>query len=317
MGEFELIARCFRPLTGGDPDAFDLENDAALYSPGAGQRIVTTLDTMVAGVHFLPSDPPGDIAKKLLRVNLSDLNAMGASPARYLLSLSLPEGLGEDWVAAFAQGLAEDQARYGLTLLGGDTTRTPGPLSLSLTAIGTLPERARPHGRTSAEAGDLVCVTGTLGDAAAGLLMLQGALSHPDRARFVDAYRLPEPPMAAGPALLGIASAALDISDGLLADLAHIAEGSGLEGVVRAPDVPLSGAFEDLVADDPDLLMLALAGGDDYQLLFTLPPDRLPVAMEAVGDFTVVGEMRKGKGVTALNAAGLPLEISTRGWTHF
>ena len=212
-GEFEIIAKYFAPLTAGAPGAEGLTNDAAVFTPRAGLGVVVTVDAMVAGVHFLPGDPPETLGRKLLRVNLSDLAAMGARPLGYLLVTALPRDLEEPWIAAFAAGLAEDQEAFGIVLMGGDTVSTPGPTTLSLTAFG---EVATGHALTRAGAreGDDIYVSGTLGEGALGLKVLQGAfgdLSEADRASLAGRYRLPEPRLALGQALAdrGLASAAL------------------------------------------------------------------------------------------------------------
>ncbi|MEX0921134.1 MAG: thiamine-phosphate kinase [Rhodovibrionaceae bacterium] len=316
LGEFDLIAKYLAPLAASEPGADGLTNDAAALTLPAGESLVVTTDTMVEGVHYLPGDPAALVARKLLRVNLSDINAMGAEARGYLLNLTLPRDWREAWVADFAKGLAEDQETYGIALYGGDTTSTPGPTTLSLTALGSLPEGQELH-RGTAKAGDLVCVSGTLGDGALGLLAARGELTGPLAERLRQSYRLPDPPMALGPKLRGLASAALDISDGLLGDLGHIARNSGLAARVRVPDLPLSEAVQEALVEDPDLLKLVLTGGDDYQLLFTLAPARLPELLDRVEDVTVIGEMRAGEGVTAVDQYKRPIEVGDAGWTHF
>ena len=220
--EFSLIARHFRPLAG--PGALDLSDDAALLTPPSGRQLVLTTDAMVAGVHFLPDDPPDLVGRKLLRVNLSDLAAKGAVPLNYLMTVSVPKDTPEAWYAGFAAGLARDQATYGVTLLGGDTTSTPGPISLSLTIIGHVAPGTAIH-RFGAQAGDEIWVTGTIGDGALGLAAATGRLS--DATGFLlDRYRLPQPRV--GLELAGIASAGMDVSDGLVQDLGHICRASAL-----------------------------------------------------------------------------------------
>ena len=316
LGEFALIETYLAPLAKGAPGADGLTNDGAEVTVDRGESLVVTTDTMVEGVHYLPSDPPPLVARKLLRVNLSDLNAMGARARGYLLNLTLAKGWTEKWVAGFAEGLAEDQEIYGISLFGGDTTSTPGPTTLSLTAMGSAPE-GKALRRGTARAGDLVCVSGTIGDGALGLLAAQGELTGTLADDLRMAYRLPDPPMALGPKLLGIASACIDISDGLISDLGHIAKHSGLAAKVRAPDLPLSEAVREALSEDPDLLSLVLTGGDDYQLLFTLPQDRFSALLELDADVTVIGEMQAGEGVTAVGQQGQPLDLESGGWTHF
>ncbi len=318
LGEFEFIAARLRPLAAGTAGALDLEDDAALLDPPPGMTLVLTKDAMVAGVHFLTDDPPGAIAKKLLRVNLSDLAAMGASPVGYLLALARARETPETWLTDFCQGLAEDQAEFGIGLLGGDTVSTPGPLTLSLTAIGQVP-KGQALRRSGARPDDDLWVSGTLGDGAQGLLVLQGKLDPPPEARdfLIERYRLPQPRLALGQALRGLAHAALDVSDGLLADLGHILETSGVGAVLQADQLPLSPAARDL----PGARAAALAGGDDYELLFTASPERR-AEIAALGarlglPLTRIGQLRAEAGLRVLDAAGREIHAERTGWQHF
>ena len=233
--EFALIARHFRPLAG--PGALDLQDDAAVLMPPPGRDLVLTCDAMVAGVHFLPDDPPDLVGRKLLRVNLSDLAAKGATPIGYLMTVSTPRDTPDAWFAGFSAGLKQDQQQYGVTLLGGDTTSTPGPISLSLTILGHVEPGQAVH-RAGARPGDGIWVTGTIGDGALGLAVARGRLADPT-GHLLSRYRLPQPRV--GLAIAGIASAGMDISDGLVQDLGHICRASGLAGEVEAALVPLSG----------------------------------------------------------------------------
>lgn len=323
--EFELIRRHLAPLAAGAPGALGLADDAALLVPPEGAELVITADALVAGVHFLPDDPAGQVARKLLRVNLSDLAAMGARPLGYLFTAAWPAPLDEPWLVAFVAGLAEDQRQFGLSLLGGDTTRTPGRLTLSLTALGAIaPGRALR--RSTARAGDDVYVSGSIGDGALGLMACRGEgprLSAAERAYLVDRYRLPQPRLALGQALAeeGLASAAIDVSDGLAADLGHILETSGLAAVVEAPALPLSAAARAALAAEPALLATLITGGDDYELAFTAAPGRAG-DIAALADrldlpLTRIGRLTEGRGLTVLDASGAELSLATKGWTHF
>jgi thiamine-monophosphate kinase len=314
-GEFEFIARRLRPLATA-PGALGLADDAALLDPRPGMQLVLTKDAMVAGVHFLEGDPAGQIAQKLLRVNLSDLAAMGAAPVGYLLALARPRNIEDDWLAAFCAGLAADNAEFDVSVLGGDTVSTPGPLTLSLTAVGELP-KGEALLRGGARSGDDIWVSGTVGDAALGLAVVQGALevAEPLRARLIERYRLPRPRVALGQALRGLAHAAIDISDGLLADLGHIGETSNLGAEIRADLLPLS------AADLPGVRDAALSGGDDYELLFTAPPSQRD-AIEGLGKklglpLTRIGQMQVASGIRVHDATGAEVHPQRSGWQHF
>jgi thiamine-monophosphate kinase len=316
-GEFEFIARRLRPLATA-PGALALTDDAALLDPSPGHQLVLTKDAMVAGVHFLPADPPGQIAQKLLRVNLSDLAAMGAAPLGYLLALARPKEITEGWLAEFCAGLAADNAAFEIALLGGDTVSTPGPLTLSLTAIGEVPRGAALL-RGGARAGDDVWISGSLGDAALGLEALQGALAvaEPARAFLIERYRLPQPRLALGQALRGLASAAIDVSDGLIADLGHILEISGVGAELRVDALPLSAAARDL----PGARDAALSGGDDYELLFTAAPEcqaGIAALARPLGiPLTRIGAIRAGSDLRILDASGQTIVPPSKGWQHF
>jgi thiamine-monophosphate kinase len=316
-GEFEFIARHLRPLATAH-GALGLTDDAALLDPSPGRQLVLAKDAMVAGVHFLADDPPAQIAQKLLRVNLSDLAAMGAAPLGYLLALARPKEITDGWLAQFCTGLAADNAEFRIALLGGDTVSTPGPLTLSLTAVGEVPRGAALL-RGGAEPGDDVWISGTLGDAALGLKVLQGALdvAEPARAFLIERYRRPQPRLALGQALHGIASAAIDISDGLVADLGHILEISGVGAELRADALPLSAAARGL----PGAREAALSGGDDYELLFTAAPGG-EAAIAALGrqlgiSLTRIGVIRGGSELSIVDASGQAIVPPTKGWQHF
>lgn len=287
-GEFDLIARYFAPIASTFPGALGLKDDVALLDLASGQQMVATTDAIVAGVHFLPDDPPDLIARKLLRVNLSDLAAKGARPMACLLALALPRTTTAQWLEAFSRGLAADCAAFAMPLAGGDTTATDGPLTLALTALGEAPKGQIPL-RSGAKPGDRVFVSGTVGDGALGLEVAKGALSElatPLREHLLGRYRLPEPKVSLGLALRGMIRAAIDVSDGLVADLGHICAASGVGAEIQAAMVPLSDAARIALARDPSLLARVLTGGDDYELLFTADPsqsDRIVQAGIAAG----------------------------------
>ncbi|HMR29563.1 MAG TPA: thiamine-phosphate kinase [Geminicoccaceae bacterium] len=317
MGEFELIGRLIRPLARGCPAALDLTDDAALLDVPDGQQLVLAKDAMVEGVHFLADDPPELIAGKILRVNLSDLAAMAADPLGYLMVLARPRKVDDAWLEAFYRGLARDQQRFGLHLMGGDTVSTPGPLMLSLTILGLVP-RGRALLRSGAGAGDDIWVSGTLGDAALGLRILRGLAASEDEAlELVDRYRTPRPRLALGQALRGIATAALDVSDGLLADLGHILEESRVGAELRAATLPISPTARNL----PGALDAALSGGDDYELLFTAPVAARAAVEAAAGaaavQVTRIGHIEAGKGLRLIGPEGRPMSPRQAGWRHF
>jgi thiamine-monophosphate kinase len=321
-GEFELIAKYFAPLANGEPGALGLKDDAAYLRPRPGFDLVLTTDAIVEGVHFFPDDPPGTVAQKALRVNLSDLAAKAAIARGYLLTLTLPSGIDETWVAAFAKGLNADQAKFGVALFGGDTTATPGVTTISISALGEVPQ-GQMLTRGGAEAGDDVWVTGTIGDATLGLKLLKGEgfdLARSHRQLLVTRYRVPEPRSKVGLALKGLAHACIDVSDGLIADLGHIAEVSGVGIEIGVRDVPLSAAAKAAVQRGVELSEL-LSGGDDYELAFAAPPTArsrlLALAVETGVPLTRVGRVVKGRGVTALAADGKPVRTRRAGYTHF
>lgn len=327
--EFDRIARYFQPLAAAFPGARDLQDDAGYVTVPPGQELVVTTDAMVAGVHFLPDDPPDLIAAKLLRTNLSDLAAKGAVPLAYSLVTALPRDIDDAWLAAFSQGLAEDQARYGIHLLGGDTVSTPGPLMLTVSALGLLPQ-GRAVMRGGARDGDAVFVTGTIGDAALGLQLAlgkrdAGALP-PERAAFLlRRLRCPDPRTILAVALRDIATAAADVSDGLLADLGHIAKASRLAAALTLPAVPLSPAAERGLALGWATPVDLITGGDDYEIVFTAPPSRRAVIADLstrLGlPITEVGRMLPPSGddrrpARVFDAGGRDVTPVRTGWQH-
>jgi thiamine-monophosphate kinase len=313
-GEDELIARYFAPLA-ADPGAAGLHDDAATASLAPGEEFVLTKDVLVAGVHFFADDPADLVARKALRVNLSDLAAKGATPGHYLLGLALPDDWDDAWLAAFAAGLAEDQPRFGVGLLGGDTTRAAGPLVLSVTALGVVPA-GRAVRRSGARPGDVVAVSGAIGDAALGLALRQGrasadAIGGEAADHLRRRYLLPEPRVDLAPAVRACASAAMDVSDGLVGDLAKLCGASGVGARIELERVPLSEAAARAVAADPALFDLAMTGGDDYEILACFPEPAWPIE-----GFTALGRVTAEPGVRA-TLDGQPRRFERASFQHF
>ena len=316
LSEDDLIARYFAPLAGAG--GLGLKDDVALLTPPPGRDLVATADALVAGVHFFADDPPDAIAAKALRVNLSDLAAKGAAPLGFLLSLALPRNIGEDWLAAFARGLGEDARVYGCPLLGGDTVTTPGPLTLSITALGTV-EPGRAPLRTAARPGDALYVSGTIGDAALGLQLRRGrgpSLAPAARDFLLERYLRPQPRMALAPALR-FARAAMDVSDGLVGDLAKLLRASGTGGVLELARVPFSPAALAWRAAAPEGIEIAVTGGDDYEVLAAVPPEDA-AAFEAAAPVPVqrIGTVRD-RAFEVRGFAGELLEFVRGSYSHF
>ena len=321
FGEFERIARFFAPLAG--PGELGLLDDAALVECRAGRQLVVTADALVAGVHYLPDDPPELVARKLLRVNLSDLAAMGARPLHYVLTTAFPPEIDPQWLGRFAEGLCEDQRRFRIDLLGGDSVGTAGPTVLSLTAIGEV-RAGKAVRRSGAKPGDLVWVSGTIGDAYLGLRLLRGEyseLSPEHRVYLVRRFQTPDPRTELGPLLCAIAHAMIDVSDGLLADLGHICETSKVAAIVELDLVPLSPAAEVIVERDPAIRPRLATGGDDYELLFAAPADAAEriVALSSRLNVPIarIGRIEPGAGVRLADAHGRAIAVEQAGYRHF
>lgn len=320
-GEFDLIAQAFAPLS-DDDQGLALSDDAALLLPTPGHSIVLTTDTIVRGVHYRTGDPARDVGRKALRVSLSDLAAMGATARGYLVNLAIADDIDDPWLDAFAAGLAEDNATFDVVLLGGDTVRQPGSASISVTAVGEV-RAGQALRRSGARVGDLVVVSGAIGDGFAGLRVLDAAggldVAHVDF--LAQRYRLPQPRIDLGTGLRGLAHAALDVSDGLVADLEHICTASGVGAVIEAPQVPVSpaafAAIEAGLVTRDDLF----GGGDDYELLFCIAPETRPaidrLAERLALPLKTIGVVEEGSGVRVLNEAGNELRLPRRGHTHF
>ena len=324
-GEDRLIARHFRPLA-RHPGTFGFMDDAAALTPPPGCDLVLTTDGIIAGVHVFADEAPDVIARRALRVNLSDLAAKGARPAGFLLSIALPAATPDEWIAAFASGLGDDAERYACPLLGGDTDKTPGPLSVSIAAFGSLPTGTMVR-RSGAQAGDVLFVSGTIGDAALGLQLRKHpasgtGLTGAARAHLLERYRLPEPRTVLAETIRTHASAAMDISDGLAGDLAKLCRASNVSVSVAVDAIPLSDAARALLAQKPDLLETALSGGDDYEILAAVPPAKVE-SFRAGADtagvpVTEIGRMEAGEaGPQFVDTKGTPLVFKQASYTHF
>ena len=323
--EERLIVRYFRPLATA-PGAFGLEDDAAVVTPPPGCDLVLTTDGVIAGVHFFPDDPPDSIGRKALRMNFSDLTAKGAKPIGFLMSIALPAQTDEAWIAGFAAGLGDDAKHYACPLLGGDTDHTPGPLSVSITAFGAVPHGAMVR-RATAKAGDSVVVTGTIGDAALGVLLRRDAtlanrwrLADTLSAHLADRYLLPQPRNALAEAVRHHASAAMDVSDGLAGDLAKLCRASGVAAEIDVARVPLSDAAQAALAADPALLEPILTGGDDYEIVLTIAPGELGAfcaAAQKTGiKVTEIGGVSAGQGARFIRD-GEALAFTRSSYSHF
>lgn len=311
LDEFGEIARLFRPLSRGAPGAFDLMDDAAVIPQRPGFDLVVTKDAIVEGVHFPEGEAPDLVARKLARVNLSDLAAKGAEPFAAFLAVAWPPGYDERDRSRFAQGLAADFETFDVDLLGGDTTATPGPFTCSLTALGWVPAGGMVR-RAGARPGDNVLVSGTIGDGTLGLAAVRGEIDDPD-GQLVHRYRMPEPRLDLREILRRGATAAADVSDGLVADARHIAEASGVALRLDLDRIPLSGAAATWLEAQEDVSAALLrlgTGGDDYEVVCTMAPDT-----PKPPGFTVVGQVSEGEGVE-IRAAGRLLDAGAGGWRH-
>jgi thiamine-monophosphate kinase len=325
-GEDRLIERYFRPLA-QHPGAFDLKDDAASLTPPPGCDLVITTDTLVAGVHFFPDDPPQRVGSKALRVNLSDLAAKGARPLGFLLALALPGDFRESWIAGFAQGLGGDADAFDCPLLGGDTVRTTGPTTISISAFGAV-KQGRMIRRAGAQPGDLIVVTGTLGDAALGLLLRRDRslgerlkLSPRQRDELIARYLRPQPRNAIAELLCGYVSAAMDISDGLAGDLAKLCGASNVAAEIETTRVPLSDTARAALTADTALLETVITGGDDYEILASVAPPKLDPFRSAAArkgvSLTAIGRITVGSGVDMLDATGKRISLARPSFSHF
>lgn len=316
MGEFELINRFFAAAScaqGGEGVVLGIGDDCALLSLYPGEQMAVSTDTLVAGVHFPAVCDPCLLGQRSLAVAASDLAAMGAKPIGFTLALTLPD-VGPDWLAAFAEGLSRMAHRCGMSLIGGDTTR--GPLSITVTVFGSVPA-GQALRRSGARPGDVLCVGAALGNAAGALPLVLGERVAPVElaAPLLGHYWSPMPQLELGQLLRGHATAALDISDGLLADCGHIAKASGVAIEVNLEQVPMSSALQAFLGQDA-ARRAALTGGDDYVLVFTLPPEALSSLQGRVA-VHVIGRVLEGEGVTLRDPQGRDITPVQRGYQHF
>jgi thiamine-monophosphate kinase len=322
--EDRLIARFFAPLA-THPGALGLSDDAAFITPPPGCDLVLKTDAIIGGVHFFPDDAAHTVASKALRVNLSDLAAKGARPLGFLLSLALPRDIGDDWLADFANGLRGDAVLFACPLFGGDTDRTPGPITISIAMFGSVPEGSMVR-RAGAKPGDLVFVSGTIGDAALGVMLRNGSakdwkLAEPQRQHLVSRYLLPQPRNALAEAVRSHASAAMDVSDGLAGDFTKLCRASGVAADIDVQRVPLSDAAEAVVAIEPAAIETALTGGDDYEIVCTVPAAKAAgfrAAAQATNvPVTEIGQIAAGEGARFLGPDGKPLAFKHASFSHF
>ena len=325
LTEDDLIAHYFAPLAG--PAGLGLRDDAALLEVPPDSALVVTADALVAGVHFFADDPPQAIARKALRVNLSDLAAKAATPIGFTLSLALPASCDSVWLEDFARGLGDDARHFAIPLIGGDTVSTPGPLMIAITAFGCVPRSTGMVPRTGAQAGDLIYVSGTIGDAALGLGLRKTPGAWPQlgavhRAFLLERYLLPQPRLGLQAPLANHAHAAMDISDGLVGDVGKMLRVSGITGAIDLARLPLSLAARAMAQHDAKLIATIATGGDDYEIACTIAPDQtaaFETAAKAAGiAVTCIGECRAGEGdADSLGLDGRPMMLTRGSFSHF
>jgi len=317
LSEFNIIERYFAPLAG--PPGLALQDDAACFSPAPGDDLVISKDLLVAERHFFGDDRPQDIAFKAVSVNVSDLAAKGSKPKYYLLGLCLPKSRAEhNWLKNFTEGLADAQNTYGISLIGGDTVSTDGPLSISITAMGYVAKGAMIT-RAGAKVGDDIYVSGSLGDAALGLKAINSGRGQCDA--FLKRYHRPQARQLLGSRLVGVASAAADVSDGLLADMQHICTASGVGARILQENVPLSDDAASSVENDSSLWPVVLSGGDDYEILFTAPSHNAAqiadLSQSLQLKITRIGTVRKDASLELVDCNGELRQVAAKGFQHF
>ncbi|MHA1544039.1 MAG: thiamine-phosphate kinase [Alphaproteobacteria bacterium] len=310
MDEFRIIDTIFKPLSKKGAPSFNLENDTAIYTPPEGFDLVLTKDAMIEGVHFLPGQNPATVGKRLLRSNLSDLAASGAKPVGYLLAL-MGGRVNEAWLKDFARGLKEDQEEFGISLFGGDTTSGAKTLCLSLTALG-LVEKGKALSRFGAKPGDLIFVSGTIGDACLGLKSLKGEIEKDEF--LISRFETPAPRLALGQSLPGLASACIDISDGLVGDLGHLTRASKVGAEIYLEKIPVSGGGQENLTE-------LITAGDDYELLFSTPESSRE-EVEALSknlnlSLTEIGKITAASEVVVFDKNKAKVVLEKTGYRHF
>ena len=321
MDEFDLIKRYFAPLAGSGADG--LNDDVACLNNPSNQPVIVTTDAIVEGVHFLASDPLDTVARKLLRVNVSDILAKGATPFGASLVLVWPENRDVREFGEFASGLKEDLEHWGVALLGGDTTSTRGPLMLAMTLHGACLGEG-PVRRSGAKVSDHVFITGTIGRSWLGLKVALGDITVPDKDVLLQSYRVPEPPDLKFADIVAKASSSIDVSDGLIADAGHLSQQSGVQIHLNIEDVPFAPEVERWLEKQSDrnaAILSLLTGGDDYQTLFTIAPEQME-RLKDVTDLSTtsikrIGSVVEGKGVRLIDKEGAVNLPSQKGWMHF
>ena len=326
--EEALIAEFLVPLAAGFPGAFALADDCAVIAPRDGDELVVTTDALVTGTHFFADEDAGAIAWKALAVNVSDLIAKGATPLAYLMTLALPEAPERAWLRAFSSGLRRAQEAFGCHLAGGDTDRTPNKLSVVIAAFGTVPEGSIVR-RSGARPGDLVYVSGTIGDATLGLRLRREAslggrcgLKKAARDHLDVRFRMPVPPIGIATVVRSCSCAAMDISDGLVKDFHRLCRASGVGGIIEAARVPISSHARTVIDGGGATLVDLLTGGEDYEVLAAVRPDRAEEfekqAKAARTQVTRIGAIAQAdEGITVIDKAGRPMHIAKTGWDHF
>lgn len=328
MDEFERIEHYFAPLAANRKEALGLKDDAALYNPPKGKELILTMDAIIENIHFLKDSPPSEIAERLIAVNLSDLAAKAATPYAYLLTLALPKTHGDVWLSEFVNGLKNAQNRYNIGLFGGDSVHLPksSPAMLSLTAIGTVP-KGKAVLRSTAKEDDDIYVSGYIGDAYLGLTLCQNKISAPitkDEKKYLkDKFLHPSPRLELIPLLREYASSAADVSDGLLSDINHISKASKLSARIYQEKIPFSNAAKKLLADNKATPIDLITGGDDYEIIFTAPPENAQAikraAKEANMTISKIGtiESKTSKILTLIDQNGNQINPPKKGYNHF